>query len=710
MAALDAKKRFLDYAGLAQFWGIIDTKFATKAEAAEWGSFKFQNKNDDALNTVQMQYNNCLPEGSGKEAKVIELPKASRTAAGTMSADHFSIIEDLQANIESMAPFAGLDIEGDEVSLNARRANIGLKYVVDGSVAEDNRTAKIQLLDLSYPTDGEWLTSTAEEYEANHEANPGKYIVYKTYTGSGTNMVTNYAYYKWTGETAGPVNSTGKPITTHAVSEIDVTELIRTGLLESTDVVIEGGKTKIKLGFIVHNNGVDSVEYQYIDVTDLVDIYTQGEGITITDAENVADDTARTGVIKLNLATDTTKGGIKTGYVNDKASRTYGVDVDENEKAFVNVPWKDVYVTGKSEGENGKQQKYLTVTINKTEVETGNDSPNVNFEVQVEAGDGLQQAEALSKTSIQSVAVGEIDDTKTGADLGGVLTKDAYIQTLTVDTGWGKNVTVELTDSAEASLALADSALQKVNVESAAVADRPLHPNSTGADLEISDKITGKGNGEQTISLGQKTIDSLNLADTSIQKIVMFAGGDNAGTELEVTLTAGEESNTVNYTRATAEVDLGLGSAAHVNITEDVTLATQTSDVDDKSVAGDKESRKTVATTGAVKTYVDTRFENYDNDLKSYIDTTVDGLDSDISASTDGKVTAEANLAHTYGPATMVWDKIVIRDGKLIGPNDTNPDDNDTEVSTLRTLSISDIVDFRPLSTAEINTICGIVG
>ena len=33
------KKQFLDYAGLQQFWGIIDAKFANKTDAAKVGSF-----------------------------------------------------------------------------------------------------------------------------------------------------------------------------------------------------------------------------------------------------------------------------------------------------------------------------------------------------------------------------------------------------------------------------------------------------------------------------------------------------------------------------------------------------------------------------------------------------------------------------------------------------------------------------------------------
>lgn len=702
----DMKKRFLDYAGLASFWSIIDTKFATKAESANYGSFKFQNKADDVINTVQMQYDNCLPEGSGKESKVIELPKASRTQAGTMSADHFSIIQDLQANIESMAPFAGLDIEGDEVSLKTRRANIGLKYVVDGSIEEDNRTAKIQLLDLSYPTDGKWETSTKEEYDANHEANPGKYIDYKTYTGTGTSMVTNHSYYKWTGEGAGPVNSTGKPIEKHAISEIDVTELIRTGLLESTDVVIEGGKTKIKLGFIVHNNGVDSVEYQYIDVTDLVDIYTAGEGISITDNENKADDTARTGTIKVLAATDDTLGAIRTGYTSVDKDRNYAVKLTEatndgkdGNDAFVNVPWKDVYVTGNSEGVNGEGKKYITVNV--TETKDGNadaGKPNSNFNITVEAGEGLQRAESLAKSSIQSVTVGSIDE---NAATG--LSKDDYIKTLTVDNTWGKNVTVELTDSAEASLGHADTAVQSIITQSANAATRPGAAGTTATDdLKVEKTTTGKGAGEYTISLGQKTIESLNLADTSIQKITML------GTELEYNVA---NPNEVVYTVNQAKDALKLGTSAYVNTSDVVPAEAGENDANLKSDVKSADGSTTLAadvyhvpTTKAVKTYVDSNITTLETNINTTIQNAIENLDSDIATQTT------ADVAHTYGPARMVWDNIVIRDGKLIGPDDENPDKDkgDTAVSTLRALSIADIADFRPLDTAEIYAICGL--
>lgn len=52
-------------------------------------------------------------------------------------------------------------------------------------------------------------------------------------------------------------------------------------------------------------------------------------------------ETAIAGTTEPNItkATDDTLGGIKTGYVqNDK---NYPVSLDENGKAFVNVPWED---------------------------------------------------------------------------------------------------------------------------------------------------------------------------------------------------------------------------------------------------------------------------------------------------------------------------------------------------------------------------------
>ena len=43
----------------------------------------------------------------------------------------------------------------------------------------------------------------------------------------------------------------------------------------------------------------------------------------------------------LPLATDSVRGGVKTGYATNNTNRNYAVDVDSSEKMFVNVPWVD---------------------------------------------------------------------------------------------------------------------------------------------------------------------------------------------------------------------------------------------------------------------------------------------------------------------------------------------------------------------------------
>lgn len=57
----------------------------------------------------------------------------------------------------------------------------------------------------------------------------------------------------------------------------------------------------------------------------------------------------------LKTATDTEIGGIKVGYATNNTNRKYAVQLDENEKAYVNVPWtdtniRDIQINGESIG------------------------------------------------------------------------------------------------------------------------------------------------------------------------------------------------------------------------------------------------------------------------------------------------------------------------------------------------------------------------
>jgi hypothetical protein len=282
--------------------------------------------------------------------------------------------------------------------------------------------------------------------------------------------------------------------------------------------------------------------------------------------------------------------------------------------------------------------------------------------VNVEAGDGLKNAETLAKTSIQTVVVGDVAeiDAETG-NVPANVSKDDYVKVGIEETGdWGKKVTVSLTDSAEASLGLADSAVQTINVTEY---------------LDKNVEYTTKGTKTYTIDLNATTKASLALADSAVQTINMM------GTTLS--------QNNPTYSAAEAKLAMSLGSASEVNITEDGTLVEQDTIV--KGPNTTETSRQTVATTKAVKTYVDTEIGKLDQSLQSFVTDKIEKLDSSLTATTT------TSVAHDYGDAQQLYSKVVIKDGLLV-----------EDESTKYTLGIKDIADFAPLSTLDINTICGI--
>lgn len=655
MANIEATQKFLNYDGLTHLWGIINKRFSTKDETVTSISIA---DGSTPLVTQDIVYTNA----SGTPYSV-QIPAASEGNAGLMSADHYGIIKDLKTNIDSMAPFAGLQIDGNEVSLTGRRANIKLKYEAFGDAANGSRTAFISLIDADYPTTGEWSETTEEDYLANSSKIVGRYTSVK----DGDNGI---KYYKWSEESAGPKNSVGVPLYRQPISQIDVSELVKTGLLNSADVVVNpAGYAEGTYLELVFNTSPDSETNTshtvYINVTDLVEIYSGGEGIVITDEENTgADNKARTGKINVVAATDTSLGAIKTGYTvpENGNPKTYAVKLDSNSKAYVVVPWETVTVTAKSDGVNNNGKKYLETNVTPHNGTDNDGNPTVTYEVSIEIGDGLKNAETYAQTSIQTVVVGDVAEKDADGNLPTNVSKDDYIKVGVDDIGeWGKKVTVSLTDSAEDSLALADSAVQVINVTDY---------------LDKNVEYTTKGTKTYTIDLNQSTKDSLALADSAVQTINMM------GTEIS-------KSNP-EYTAAEAKLAMSLGSASEVNITTDNTLVEQETVV--KGPNTTETSRKTVATTGAVKTYVDNAINTLDQSLQSYTDTKIESLDSSLEENTT------SDVAHNYGDATQVYSKIVITDGLL-----------DRENSVIHKLQIKDITDFAPLSNDDIDEICKLV-
>lgn len=656
-------KKFLDHAGLATLWGIITNRFADKDKTLT--GLEISANDNKSVHTI------VATLADGTTTKTAALPNASRTQAGLMSADHFSMVEDLTANIEEMAPFAGLQLKNDsyteEVSLTGRKATIELKYEKD----DTNNKAYISLLDPTYPANGEWQTRTKEQYDAALAAVPeGSSLVGWASYKAKESQVTSYWQWSVSGET-GPLNALGKPIEKKPISKIDVSELLRSNLLSETDVVVKNGKTQLKLGFLVTNGGVESVEYQYIDVTDLVDVYTAGDGVKIESTsianpgtDGSLDDIATSTTISLEYATAAKRGAMRTGYTAaEGAIRHYAVNLvtegDDAGKAYVAVPWDTHDVEIISTGKTANNEQYITVTdLTEEPTDNGDGSKKYTHKWQIEVAEGLKKAEALSRTGAQEIT----------GDTG-------YVTTTATPLGEqgneGKNWAITLDQTVKDSLALADSAVQEIEVGSVRTTD--------SKDLNVTETYTTKGTKKYTVTLGDDTVASLNKADSAVQTINLF------GTDISQTK--------ASYTEAELVEDIKLGNAIKVNVASAISKSDNTTD---KSVASYDENVQldNVPTVVAVKGYVESVKEDITTDYQGYVTSAIEALDSTVEAEiVDAASTAQNEDAQT------VFTKIVIKDGKLVEPGVEGG-------SEVKALTLSDITDFRAFTADEITAIC----
>lgn len=705
--AATTKKQFLDYAGLSTFWSIITNRFADKDKTITKQETTFVSSDDvngdDNFGKQTVALVSTLADNTTQV--VTKLPLANRTTPGLMTPDHYTIVDDLHANIEKMAPFAGLQLANEigtpyteEVSLTGRKATVALRY---DSVEESGvRKAYISLLDPNYPAEGQWNTKTKEEFEAAMaaaEAAGTALVGWAQYTDDG---VTQYWQWSVAGQT-GPVNALGKPISRKPISKIDVTDLLRTGLLQNTDVVSKGGKTMLKLDFIVKSpTGTDEVQSQYIDVTDLVDIYEAGDGIEIVNRtseptvspDGTLDDAPTTTKIQLTYATDTKRGGLRTGYVADEgATRHYAVqlvkDGDADGKAYVCIPWDNHTVEVISVGKDANEKEYLTIT-KLSETVNGEDGSKLhNHKFQIEVADGIKNAEKLARTAAQniygdSVTTGEGEGTVTVNYIN--IKKDQLGES--AEKGEGTNWTITLDQTVKDSLKLADSAVQTITV---ADVTRDGRSDSQKDDFVLTPTgVDEKGQKKYEIALGARTVESLQNADSAIQTINLF------GTEIR---DANNNANvSVSYTETQLTKDIELGNAIKYNVSADGTLATFESEA---SYEAGKQLVN-LPTVEAVKTYVDNVHKTiFDKDqttgeVVDYVAAVVQSLDSDMTADTVTD-TASGEVAQS------VFTKVVIKDGKLVAPGTEGG-------SVVKALSIDDLVDFRSLTDNEIKTICGI--
>ena len=728
--ATELKKQFLDYTGLSQFWSIIDHKFANKTDAVKVESFSISeaNRTKNSLTITYTDCNDAVNGTAGPKSYGFALPEATEEYAGLLSADHFALIDDIDNKINEAAPFHGLKIDGNETNRDgAKRANIGLEFITEGSVVDGTRRAFIELVDRNYPATGSWTQTTAEAYNTN--ANKEHYHAYTDNSVAGGGATT---YWVWSVENVkGPLNNLGEPLKQKPVSRIDVSELVKAGLLQDADVILKNGAMYLKLIFITSGDGSETKEV-LINVTDLVDIYQEGEGIEIaqgalsadedgTNAEGGDKGSQRESTIKLRVANydpENSKnelGGIRVGYTSKNDTQAYKVQLDANGNAFVVVPWAHTTVSAVSEGKNGENANYLEVSSTPTQSikkdENGNDIVTTNYEIKVEAGDGLKRAEGLAKTSVQDVKVGAVSETDSVAEGDAIgITKDAYLKVHTIDNGgWGRKVVTELTNSAKTSLGLADTSVQNVVTSTVDRGDATHTP--TGEDLVVSlldasgktydpsktYDATDPTKGEKTIkvTLGDKTVASLDKADTAVQTVTIM------GTTLSI--------DSPVYETNQAKQALSLGSAAYVNTVSAMPASNVSADVADGSTEdlafksevvnpdGSTEQRYTVATTKAVKKYVDAENKKQSEELRNFTTSAINDLNSAVQVTKSSA--AEVAYGNAYGEGTTAQTVMIAVEQEA----------GILKKATSYVLGIADIADFAPLSETDIKTICGII-
>lgn len=658
----EANRTFLDYAGLKKLWGIIDDKFADKDKTITEMEFALSGDNKTQVLVA------TLADGNTK--RVAEVPNASDTQPGLMSSDHFTLLNDLDYKIESVAPtFTGICLidengNANEVSLINRKANIDLQYqtipAADGTIEK----AYIALVDNSYPTNGNWMHSTKEAYEA--AINKSSWISVKQANGT-------YEYYYWTIENElGPINANGDPIMTQPATRIDVTELVKTGLLLDSDIVVNPSNgligTFLKLVFnAVDADGNAKPQVQYINISDLVKIYIPGEGISITDEEGSnIDGSQYIGKINIVAATDDTLGAFKTGYQN--GNKTYAIKLDPNNKAYVAVPWSETVVVANSPNDNVDVDGKPYLVVDYTTVSNENDDKSITttYAISIAAGDSIKQADELTRTAVQKI----VGDENIIINANNNDSKPTQLGTK------GTQWSVSLSDSVKDSLNKADSAVQTINVIQYSPDDRPLsEPNKDDIIL-----IKHEYSPEYTIGLGERTKDSLNKADSAVQFITIM------GTQIN--------NNNPIYTVDEAKKVMSIGSAAEVNISNDNTLNEATSTIeyvesDDVNEVLTK-TVDNVPTVAAVKAYIDNKVINTNASVIEY-------LDSKIEA---GSTTNSQGIDSAH-----IFTKIVIKDGKFVEPGATeNLDENGASES--RPILISDIINFTEMTDEEIDKIC----
>jgi hypothetical protein len=333
----------------------------------------------------------------------------------------------------------------------------------------------------------------------------------------------------------------------NAESEIDASDFVKDGMLDSVEVVEKDGKQVLRFTW---NTDADK------DVKDITDVeldkiitpYTAGEGITISD-----------NTVSLNKAASDKLGGIKVGYAT--ANQNYAVELDTDGKAYVAVPWTDTtYETGATQGTyvkvsvdgtsiNSDDSALATAleTLNTSKVATASGDDYVDAkvesgstEVKVAAKQALKNAVKAANSAVQTVAKGTGIEVTTDGTTATVALDAATIASL------GKADAAVKSVAGDGTLILAVTSDNAVSItptdkltNAVKAAEEAVHTVAEGTGIAVT-----KNGTTSTVALSEATIASLGKADSAIQGVkigtaVASIGDDKVATfEADAVVTA----------------------------------------------------------------------------------------------------------------------------------------------------------------------------
>jgi hypothetical protein len=317
--------RFLDEAGLEKLWERIYNGFAPR-----WQSYKpsdsLSNSDDripatfitpvEGTRDGNASLNiNFVSAGTVKDANnnyygkdiVVEIPTVKAPASdgtggklGLMTPEDKARLDNVGTTAETAVTMKGLKVKNTELTLTNKLANFDLQY--------NSTTNKLNIVDL---------------------------------------------------------NNSNAVLTSVDIDTM-LSDAIVKGFLADVSLVDrkdgETSATGMYLKFIfttgIGSNGTSSESQTiYVSVNDLVDIYQSGTGISVSQGtENDINDTKRTSTINLKTAATGEIGGVKiykdnssysvaartesniSANVTGTTHRNFGIELDKDDKAFVNVP------------------------------------------------------------------------------------------------------------------------------------------------------------------------------------------------------------------------------------------------------------------------------------------------------------------------------------------------------------------------------------